>query len=204
MTGGQARPLLVAGVAGGVGTSTWARILRLWSGQPVQDLREYRGGQVDVLVSSNTAASTSRIGDALRACLRKPLLVIMHTASGEVAESRSHLRKVEPHVTAILRIAHRRDWVEMAEAPGPRLPRKAKDLAEALGKFWPALQAMYAQPARIPAPTTGPAASAQPARTPTPRQSSVIPRAGPSAQQRWVPPPGGQPPHALHRGGQGG
>jgi hypothetical protein len=83
------QPVRVAGVAGGVGTSTWVRILKLgYPGLPVQDLREYRGGLVDVLVTSNTAASASCIGPALAHCPRPPLLVVMHTAAGPIADTR--------------------------------------------------------------------------------------------------------------------
>lgn len=178
MTGGSYRPLLVAGVAGGVGTSTWARCLRLVTTFAVEDLGEYRGGLVDVLVTSNTAASTSRVGAALAVCPRPPVLVVMHTAPGVIAESRSHLRKVDPHITARFDIGHQRRWLEMDGAPGQRLPAKAKDIAEAMRCFPEALRAMYAGPSR-------PTAAL--------RQSSVAAGPGP------VRPPWPLPPHSPHR-----
>lgn len=142
------RPLVVASVAGGVGTSTWARVLYLATHLPVNDAGVYRGGVVDVLISSNTAASTARLGPALAVCARPPVLVVMHTVPGTIAESRSHLRKVQPHITARFDIGHQRAWLEMASPPGPRIPAKAKDIAEALRQLPAALQQMYAGPAQ--------------------------------------------------------
>jgi hypothetical protein len=140
---GSFRPLLVAGVAGGVGTSTWARIVRLAAGLPVQDIGLFRGGLVDVLVTSNTAVSASRVGAALRACQRSPILVVMHIAPGVIAESRSYLRKVSPHIAARLDIAHHRSWLEMVQAPGEQLSPRMKDVMAALRQFPGALRAMY-------------------------------------------------------------
>ncbi|EHY87485.1 hypothetical protein SacazDRAFT_00527 [Saccharomonospora azurea NA-128] len=148
VTGGQMRPLVVAGVAGGVGTSTWARVLYLATRLPVNDSGVYRGGVIDVLVSSNTAASTARLGPALAVCPRPPVLVVMHTVPGTIAESRSHLRKVQPHITARFDISHQRAWLEMANPPGTRVPPKAKDIAEALRQLPAALQQMYTGPAQ--------------------------------------------------------
>lgn len=146
MRGEQYRPLLVAGVAGGVGTSTWTRCLRIATNLDIEDLGVYGGGPVDVLVSSNTAASASRLGPVIAACPRPPVLIVMHTAAGVVAGSRPHLRKVSPHLSARFDISHRRQWLEMEAAPGKRLPAKAKDIVEALQRFPHALRAMYMEP----------------------------------------------------------
>lgn len=151
MTGGQhTRPLLVAGVAGGVGTSTWVRIVRVAISLPVEDVGVYRadrpGRPVDILVTSNTAAATAQLGPALACCPRPPLLVVMHTANGVLTESRSYLRIADPHVTARFAIGHRRAWLEMAAAPGARLPTKAADIEQAIADLVPALQAMYSRP----------------------------------------------------------
>ncbi len=185
MTGGRLRPrpLLVAGVAGGVGTSTWARVLQTGLRFPVADAGVYRGGVVDVLVSSNTAASTARIGRALSLCPRPPLLVVMHSASGQIAESRSHLRAVEPHITARFDIEHRRSWLETAEPPGRRLSPKDKDLTEALRRFPEALRQMYAATSPTPARTVAaPAAGA----------GLGHPLAAAAASSPWRPPAGFQ------------
>ncbi len=187
------RPLLVAGVAGGVGTSTWARVLYLATGLPVQDGGVYRGGVIDVLVSSNTAASTARLGPALAVCLRSPVLVVMHTVPGTIAESRSHLRKVQPHITARFDISHQRAWLEMANPPGTRVPTKAKDIAEALRQLPAALQQMYTGPAQ--------AATRAAASTGMPRagavQQSIPGRAAPAISSR--PPVPAGPPSAVPR-----
>lgn len=211
MTGAQGRPLLVAGVAGGVGTSTWIRILRQgYPGLGIDDLRDLvpfadelarlhavrqRHGTVDVLVSSNTAAAAARIGPALALCPRPPLLVVMHTAAWEPAETRAHLRKITPHITAQIDIAHHRAWLGIDAAPGRRLPEKARDISEALARFPDQLRAMYAAPATPVAQYASPPAP--------PRPSAVVPRAGPPAPA-WRPPLGSGPAHVVHRGSQGG
>jgi hypothetical protein len=125
-----------------VGTSTWTRCLRLARNLPVGDLGVYRGGLVDVLVSSNTAAAAARLGPALAVCPRPPVLVVMHTAAGVVAETRSHVRKIAPHVAARFDIGHQRRWLEMDSAPGTGLPARAKDVVEALRRCPQALQDM--------------------------------------------------------------
>lgn len=202
MTGGRVWALRVAGVAGGVGTSTWTRILQLAVTFPVHDLREYRGDEVDILVTSNTAASTARLGQALNACPRPPVLVVMHTVPGVIAESRSHLRKVQPHITAQFDIAHQRSWLEMEHAPGPKISSKAKDIVEALRALPQAIAQMYPPPAQPPrSPAQGFPAPAAAATS----RLLAEPRAGPPTHQRWTPQHGGPQHHNVpHRGGQGG
>lgn len=191
MTDGVARPLLVAGVAGGVGTSTWTRCVRLGTGLPVEDLGVYRGGLVDVLVTSNTAAATSRLGPALAACPRPPLLVVMSTVPGVVAESRSYLRKADPHITARFDVAYQRKWSEMESPPGLRFPSNVKDVVEALRQFPAALHMMYAAPARSAAIPPG-----------VPQQELKPVPAGVSTWNRsggyFGPPSAGQPPAHRH------
>jgi hypothetical protein len=109
----------------------------------------YRGGLLDVLVTSNTASACSRLGPALAACPRPPLLVVMCTVPGVIAESRSYLRKADPHVTARFDISHQRKWCEMDSPPGRAFPSSIKDVVEALQRFPAALNAMYASPARV-------------------------------------------------------
>lgn len=138
------RPLWVAGVAGGVGTSTCARLLQLATGLPVADQQLYRSGPVDVLVSSITAASLACLGPALARCPRPPVLVVMHTVPGTPASSRSYLRRADPHLTARIDINHRRAWLDMPEAPGLQLPAKATDLQAAVQQLHTALHQMYA------------------------------------------------------------
>lgn len=155
MTAGAYRPLLVVGVAGGVGTSTWVRVMRQATTVPVQDGGVYRVDgpvlPVDIVVTSNTAAAAARVGPVLAVCPRRPLLVVMHTAGGQLTEARAFLRMAEPHVTARFDIDHRRAWLDMPAAPGVRLPTKAQDIERAVAGLVPALQAMYASPPRPPA-----------------------------------------------------
>lgn len=209
--GGQVRPLLVAGVAGGVGTSTMVRLLQALLRFPVHDLREYRGGEVDLLVTSNTVASTSRIGAALALAPRPPVLVVMNTASGVVDGARPHLLNVEPHITAMFGIDHRRQWLEMAAAPGAKLPPKAKDLVALVEGLPQAITDMYARPAVAPRPAiashpAGALHSAVPRRPASapipPSRNSLTPRAGPAATVQWN--PQGGAPQVFGRGSQGG
>ncbi len=218
MTGGQRpqAPLLVAGVAGGVGTSTWIRILQLAvPSQPIQDLRDLiqladelarlhalpahsrNTRAVDFLITANTVTAAARVGLALRLCPVKPLLVVMHTAAVEPGETRAHLRKAEPYITARFDIAYRKEWPAMNEAPGLRLPERAKDISDAFARLPEALAAMYP-----PAPSAAlalPPGSAHPPVTPTQR---IAPRAGPPT--RTSPPPWSGRATAIYRASQGG
>jgi hypothetical protein len=216
VTGGQ-DPLVVAGVAGGVGTSTWIRILQLgYPDAPVHDLSTIvydvssplgridawtkTRHWVDVLVTSNTAAAAAQIRPALALCTRPPLLVVMHLAAIEPADTRAVLRAITPNITARFDIAYRRDWLELKAAPGSDLPPKAKDIGTALAGFPHALQRMLAAPIR---PIhTPPLAAPRPAAAAPLRHSPLVPRAGPRPPS-WPPPPGG-PAQVIRRGGQGG
>lgn len=176
MTGGQSGfdPLVVAGVAGGVGTSTWVRLWRAAHREALRaeitDAGHYTNGRVDVLVSSNTAASTSRIGSTLNAVHHSarlkgryqppPVLVVMHTVAGWVDTLKAHLITVEPHLTAILHIGHKKDWLAMPQPPGDVLPQH-KDIAAALAAIPQAITAMYSAPV-TPAPLAPQPATAHP------------------------------------------
>lgn len=158
---GISRPLLVAGVAGGVGTSTWVRALMRVVAVPIRDLGVYpaddepgsvggshrRGPVVDVLVTSNTAASTAnaRLGRVLALCPRPPVLVVMHTVPGSIGAARAHLRAAKAHVTRQIDVAHQPVWLELDEPPGKYLPKDFPKLVQSL----PASFAqMYAAPPR--------------------------------------------------------
>jgi hypothetical protein len=159
---GSSRPLLVAGVAGGVGTSTWVRALSRLVALPIRDLGVYpvdddpgpvggprRGSIVDVLVTSNTAAATApaRLGRALALCPRPPVLVVMHTVPGSIGAARAHLRAAQPHVTRLVSVMHQPYWLELEEPPGKHLPKGFAELVRSLPE---AFAAMYAAPPRPP------------------------------------------------------
>lgn len=94
---GQPRVITVAGVGGGVGTSTVASLLGaldvgLWTHHPIA---------VDVLVCSPTSQSTARaeqaIGQHLAAAGCTPLLVVVSDGvRGVPADSRSRLTTLRP------------------------------------------------------------------------------------------------------------
>lgn len=152
MDSGTSFPLYVAGVAGGVGTSAWIRGLRSCVRVHVEDLGVYRGGRLDVLITSNTAASTARLGEALGMCKRPPVLIVMHTVPGSVGASRAHLRRAAPHITRIFRVRHQHDWSEIDNPPGPHLPKGFIDVVRAIPS---ALHEMYT---RSPQPVAHPQA----------------------------------------------
>ncbi|WP_309114654.1 hypothetical protein [Saccharothrix sp.] len=215
MTGGQISALRVAGVVGGAGTSTLVRLLRLaFPRHPVVDLGRYQGGEVDVLVTNNTVDSVRVVGDALAANPRRPVLVMMRTVPGVVHNTKPHMINISPNISALFEVNHRRAWVEMAGAPGTRLPRGkgARDLANLVTNLPGAIAAMFAQPPRF-----GPASRTAPVRALPPRSAlpgvgmpampgahgvpAVGARAGPDTR-KW-PTPNGAPHHAF-RGSQGG
>jgi hypothetical protein len=149
VTGGNSRPLFVAGVAGGVGTSTWTRAFSSQVRLPVEDLGVFAiylasirraSGIVDVLVTSNTAAATAQLGGVLARCERPPLLVVMHTVPGSIAAARAYLRQAKPHITRQFDVSHQHVWLELDEAPGRYLPR---DFAQLVRAIPGALQEMY-------------------------------------------------------------
>lgn len=158
VTEGRSRSLYVAGVAGGVGTSTWTRAFRSQVRLPVEDLgvfvtylagRNRVSGTVDVLVTSNTAAATAQVGGALARCERPPLLMVMHTVPGSVRAARAHLRTVRPHVTRQFDVPHQHVWLELDEPPGSHLPKAFTELVREIPT---ALHEMYSgPPKRIPA-----------------------------------------------------
>ena len=193
--GGRVPPLLVAGVAGGVGTSTFVRILRLAAPHPVEDLGKYRGGPVHVLVTANIPSAAQGLEYALPLCPLPPVLIVMHTVAGVIKESDPFLIKAEPHITARLDIDHRWTWQRMTGAPGEQLPHRAKDakdIASALRALPPALNAMLAQPPPVVAPPH-PGNSAH---------ATIAARAGPLHQrpQQRFPAPHGTDSNVVFRG----
>lgn len=179
VTGGRS-PLLVAGVAGGVGTSTWVRVLHQVQA-PATDLGVYRGGPVEVLVTDTSASAASRIGPALAQCQPlRPLLVVMHRDPGDVAASRAFLRQALPHLAGGFEVGHRREWLHAVEAP-VRPVLKDKALMGVLNEFWRGLADMW----RPPAANHRSAGQAEAARN-VPVAPQRIPagaRAGPAAWQ---------------------
>jgi hypothetical protein len=156
VTEGKSRPLFVAGVAGGVGTSTWTRAFSSQVRLPVEDLGVFirylarinrASGIVDVLVTSNTASATAQLGEVLARCERPPLLVVMHTVPGSIAAARAYLRQAKPHITRRFDVPHQQVWLEMDQPPGRYLPKDFMSLVRAMPV---ALQEMYSSPPRPP------------------------------------------------------
>jgi hypothetical protein len=140
------RPLLLGGVVGGVGVSTFARVLHAAVTVAVHDMGRYEGvGPLDLLVTSNTAASTTMLGRLLGLCPRPPVLIVMHTVAGGINRaSRAHLRAAEPHVCTVLEVLHQRSWPGLAAPPGLLVPKRVLAVARELPA---AVQRMYADTA---------------------------------------------------------
>lgn len=102
----------VAGVAGGVGTSTIATALR------ADDCGIYRGGApVDVMVCRSTLYSVGCAQRAINATPRPPVLaVVSDTPAGVGPNTRSRLRMTEPHVQGIVVVPFVSEWRE-TDAP---------------------------------------------------------------------------------------
>ncbi|SFQ30870.1 hypothetical protein SAMN05421854_110206 [Amycolatopsis rubida] len=176
---------MLGGVSGGVGTTTFARVLLAEWKIPVRDLGVYRGGLVHLLITSNTAAATAQLGRALAACPRPPVLIVMHTVPGGLSRaSKSHLRSAGPHLAATFTVFHQRQWTELEAPPGKTIPKPVADLVRRLPD---AVRLMYSAPARPAQPSAGgrpahpPSAVVPPGRAVVPpRPRSFPPRAGPA------------------------
>lgn len=133
------RPTWVAGVTGGVGTRTVARLLATQTPSPVTPLalgphQHY----CDVLVTAIPAAATRWLPAALSHVDTPPVLVVVHTVPGELpSSSRARIRAARAHVTAVVHLPHVRGWLALDTPPGsgplPRPAARARDeLATAL------------------------------------------------------------------------
>lgn len=102
----QTRPPVVAGVAGGVGTTMVACALR-----PAVDRQVYRGGPVDVLVCRSTVASVRVAHRAIAAAPGRPVLVVVQDMPQRPPTVvQSLLSMVLPHCAAIVGMPFVADW----------------------------------------------------------------------------------------------
>jgi hypothetical protein len=223
VTGGQEPSgLYVAGTAGGVGTSTLARMIDTRLNPPgqtvrkVTDLGVFRPQQIPrgrpfpfpihVLVASNTGASADVLADVVRGYAgvfgRPPVLAVMHTASGTVPIWDRKILVTDPFLAERVDFAHIRRWVELGTAPGrvvdKRVYERLEKIFEAVVEQWGA--APFGAVNR-PAPQQS---LARPSRTSLVRNASqpspLSPRAGPPSPG-W--PPSGAPSPLAQRGGWG-
>ncbi|WP_214406336.1 hypothetical protein [Pseudonocardia lacus] len=169
--GGGARPrLTVAGVAGGVGTTTVA------TGLGALDRGVFTGRGVDILVCRATGDSLVRAGRAAQLITadgrpRPFLAVTAADTSGPTRPVTARLRLIEPHTAAVVLLPFVRRWRELAvpldevrsllTRPLTELPRPLRRYARALHD----LRAATGHPP-TPGPPTRPALHHAPARTP--------------------------------------
>lgn len=149
----------VAGVAGGVGTSTVATAIGAF------DRGLFTGRGVDVLVCRATGDSLIRAGRAAQLCIDEsghpPVLAV--TAIGGSGPSRpvtARLRLVEPHACAVVVLPYVKRWRELAAplddvrgllAVTPaELPRPLRSYAAALRELRSALHLPPLAPATRP------------------------------------------------------
>ncbi|MEU0529202.1 hypothetical protein [Amycolatopsis tolypomycina] len=187
--------LVVGGAAGGVGTSTWVRLMRWNTRTPVRDLgMPYRGGPLHVLVTATTAAANLNLGAALKACPRPPLLVVMQTVPFKAAaDARALFRAAEPHIAGRFDVGFRKAWLEMSEPPGRRYPSRDSELIATISAFFTAMQ----QQLRTPQPLHPSPGVAQPVRHAPPRAIAA------ARTQTWRPASGAPPQIIRHAGPPG-
>ncbi len=147
----------VAGVAGGVGTTTVAAALG------AVDRGVVVGRGVDILVCRATGDSLVRAGRAAQlvaaATGRRPVIVVTAAdAGGACRPTTARLRLLEPHASAIVALPFVRRWRELAapldeartllRLPLGEVPRPLRRYAGALHDLVSALDARPSAPAR--------------------------------------------------------
>lgn len=205
VTGGLQRPLYVAGVVGGAGTSTLVRILNAWHNPPdspqhneIRDLGvfhpDHLRGPVDLLVSSNTGAASARLPYVVAMQPRPPVLVVMRTALGRVPVFEAILKVTKGNLTRLFELEHRRKWIELDFAPGREVDSA---VTLVMGKLPAAITEMWAAEPRKHPQTAAPRL-AQTRAIPAPVAAAfpVTARAGPQPV-RWS--NNGAPPPVAHR-----
>lgn len=167
------QPPRVAGVAGGVGTSTVATALG------AIDCGVVRAGcPIDVIVCTDTVVSTGRSHRAIAAVVGRPLLLVVATGSGgTVKAAQSRLNMVRPHVSGVITVPYVARWRAVVDpyreaagvlvTPGP-LAKHLRGFARAVGQARQELLERFRQgpPALPPGPSTTPAPSPAPMAAP--------------------------------------
>ena len=154
----QQPPVRVAGVSGGVGTTTVAAALG------AADCGWVRGGwPVEVVVCANTAVSTGRSHQAVAAVPGRPVLVVVAMSTASTPKpARSRIELVRPHVAAVVEVPFVARWREVvdpyAEAmavlsqPSAQLPKHLRGVARALRQAREQLGQLTATPGSPPLP----------------------------------------------------
>lgn len=168
----RGRPM-VAGVAGGVGTTTVARAVG------GIDRGVFTGRIVDVLVCRATGDSLIRAARAAQLVVaaggvRPVLAVCAAGASGPSRPTAARMRLLEPHTAAVVVLPYVRRWRGMAvplddvtgllTRPLTELPRTLRRYAAAAGHLHGVLEGA-ATPRRAVAPRHGPAVRIHPPTT---------------------------------------
>lgn len=150
----------VAGVAGGVGTSTVAAAVAGMDGAI------YRGGQlVHVLVCRSTMASLGAAQRALHAAPMPPVLAVVADIPRDLGRpARARLWLTEPHAAAVVHLPFVLGWRDLDqpwEAARSWLqdepPRELRAMATALNRLVDAVTPLLqlpSMPSRPPVPTT--------------------------------------------------
>jgi hypothetical protein len=147
----------VAGVGGGVGTSTVAAALG------VRDLGVFTGRPADVVVCRATVASVLLAG-RVTALSARPVVAVTAVDTGRPSGAlRSRLALLEPHTAAVITLPWVPPWCDLADPiqelreqltrPAAKLPRPVGGYLVALAAIHTALHTALASPGlRSPAP----------------------------------------------------
>ncbi|MBA8827794.1 hypothetical protein FHX42_005201 [Saccharopolyspora lacisalsi] len=100
----------VAGVAGGVGTSTVAGALQ------AADLGVYRGGPVDAVVCRDTVSSLGRSHQAVQHAGTSPVLLVVATSRAPTSKpAAARITMVRPYVGAVVAVPWVGRWCELVD-----------------------------------------------------------------------------------------
>lgn len=117
-------PVLVAGVAGGVGARTLTRLLAGHCPATTTDLARARQ-PLDVLVTSITAAAAAQLPEALAQLSTPPVLAVVHTVPGPVPPAaRARIRAAQAHVRRTVSVPYVPAWTGLETPPGEVVPRR--------------------------------------------------------------------------------
>lgn len=159
---------LVAGVSGGVGTTTVAAALA------ATDCGVYRAGQpVDAVVCRDTVVSLGVAHRAINAVPGKPLLVVVASTSNATPKAASaRIEMVKPHVSAVVHVPFVMRWREVtdpwAQASNvlrypEAVPKWLRPFAQSMQQLYDTLLAHLRSTQHTPAPPSPPSGTQAPA-----------------------------------------
>lgn len=158
---------LVAGVAGGVGTTTVATAVA------ATDCGICRAGQpVDAVVCRDTVVSLGAAHRAVNAAVGKPLLVVVASTSNSTPKAASaRIEMVKPHVATVVHVPFVMRWREVtdpwAQAANvlrypDSVPKWLRPFAQSMQQLYDALLAQLHSTQNVAAPASPPVGTQAP------------------------------------------